>query len=903
MNDKKRLFLVPAVVSLVAVILAFSGFTTDMDWKMYDLMLRFRRQPQEHPSILLADFDDAAIAEIGSWPVGRNLVADGLVTMGEFGARAVVFDIEYVDRSPRGIDARYLEEDLPAVFEEGFSLAAENVRDLFSAIAQGQIPLSDAAEYADDLASSMRFMKDGLLGEVAKVAADNDTRLGLAARLYGSAYFTINMRKEEVKGNNPEIREAAMDVAGRPIVPGTEGLYLSAVDILPTIPTVLGRSAGAGFPNVHVDNDGVRRRIDLFYRFGDRKVAQLVMAPLLDILGNPEVKTSRNFFVLEGATLPEGVTTDIRIPRTEDGRMLLNWPHKDYISSFRHISFTEFLHHEQLFDDLTHNLRIREDWGYLDSYDGSYPLATLFSELQHLRRSWMDGDEEMPETAISDLREYRQMAVAEAERFFASRPEDAIVAQVQEILASGGLPENLRAQYSMILEDAPAYFENSRNILNNLRFQRDRLAREVGDSFIIVGFIATGTTDIGVNPFDGEYVNVGTHAVVYNTILQRSFLDDAPWWVSGLIAIVAAFGLSLVIMNRKPSIEIIIGFAVTVLLATGFVVIFVMTGIFIHPFVPLLACFSTFLVSTIVSFLRTEKEKGFIRNAFSHYLSSEVIREIISNPDSLKLGGTKKHMTAVFTDIKGFSTISEKLTPEDLVRLLNQYLSSMSDIILDLKGTIDKYEGDAIIAFFGAPLDLADHAARACHSAVSMKKMEQALNQKFLSAGVAPSPLLTRVGLNTGDMVVGNMGTERKMDYTIIGDAVNLAARLEGVNKQYGTWVCASEDTATAAGDGFLFRRLDRIRVVGKSQPIRLFELVDEKSLLPEEDLRFYRAFEEALDVFESRNWPEAAKFFKALLKARPEDGPSVIYVKRCQEYLKKPPVATWDGVYNLTSK
>ncbi|MFH2115106.1 MAG: adenylate/guanylate cyclase domain-containing protein, partial [Spirochaetota bacterium] len=215
----------------------------------------------------------------------------------------------------------------------------------------------------------------------------------------------------------------------------------------------------------------------------------------------------------------------------------------------------------------------------------------------------------------------------------------------------------------------------------------------------------------------------------------------------------------------------------------------------------------------------------------------------------------------------------------------------------------DKYEGDAIIAFFGAPLDLADHAARACQSAVSMKKMELELNRKFLSAGVAPSPLLTRVGLNTGDMVVGNMGTERKMDYTIIGDAVNLAARLEGVNKQYGTWVCASEDTARAAGDGFLFRRLDRIRVVGKSQPVRLFELVDERSQLPEDDLRFYREFEEALDVFESRNWPEAAKFFKALLKSRPEDGPSGIYIKRCLEYLKKPPVANWDGVYNLTSK
>ncbi|MFH2112983.1 MAG: CHASE2 domain-containing protein, partial [Spirochaetota bacterium] len=655
MQEKKRLFLIPAIVSGVAVVLALTGLTASVDWKMYDLMLGYRKEPQEHKSILLADFDDAAIAEIGSWPVGRDLVAEGLVTMGEFGARAVVFDIEYVDRSPRGIDARYLEEDIPAAFEEGFGMAAGNVRDLFSAVAEGQIPLADAAEYADDLAASMDAMKNELLGEVGKVAADNDTRLGQAARLFGSAFFTVNMRKEEVKGNDPQIRSTAMELAGLPAEVGPVELYPVAADILPTITPILSRAAGAGFPNVYVDPDGVRRRIELFYQYGDRKFAQLVLAPLLDILGKPEVKANRKTIVLEKASMPGGGIVDIRIPRAEDGRMLINWPHKDYITSFRHISFTEFLHHEQLFEDLTHNLRIREDWGYLDAYDGSYPLATLFSELQSMRRSWLDGDGEMPDTAMAELREYRQMAVAEAERFFAGRPEDAIVAQVREVLSMEDLDPGIRSQYAMILEDAPAYFESTRTILDNLGFQRERLTRELADAFIIVGFIATGTTDIGVNPFDGEYVNVGTHAAVFNTILQQSFLDDAPWWVSALIAVAVAFGLSMVIMDRKPGLEIGIGFAVTLVLAVALVLSFVYTGLFIHPVVPVLACFSTFLASTIVSFLRTEREKGFIRNAFSHYLSSEVIREIISNPDSLKLGGAKKHMTAVFTDIRGFS--------------------------------------------------------------------------------------------------------------------------------------------------------------------------------------------------------------------------------------------------------
>jgi adenylate cyclase len=272
-------------------------------------------------------------------------------------------------------------------------------------------------------------------------------------------------------------------------------------------------------------------------------------------------------------------------------------------------------------------------------------------------------------------------------------------------------------------------------------------------------------------------------------------------------------------------------------------------------------------------------------------------------PGMLKLGGTKKRMTAMFTDIRGFSTISEKLTPEDLVRLLNRYLTGMSDAILDLKGTIDKYEGDAIIGFFGAPIDLPDHAVRACTAALKMKRIEAELNQQFLADKIAPAPLLTRLGINTGDMVVGNMGTDRKMDYTIIGDAVNLAARLEGVNKQYGTWICVSEETMRAAGNGFVYRKLDKIRVVGKMEPIQIFELVDELSTISREAADFFDEFAEAMRSFESREWQTALDRFKSLSEKRPADGPSRLYIGRCEAYLQEPPPEDWDGVFNLTSK
>jgi class 3 adenylate cyclase len=292
-----------------------------------------------------------------------------------------------------------------------------------------------------------------------------------------------------------------------------------------------------------------------------------------------------------------------------------------------------------------------------------------------------------------------------------------------------------------------------------------------------------------------------------------------------------------------------------------------------------------------------------LRRAFSTYLSEEVVEEIVSDPTRLQLGGVKRNMTAIFTDIMNFTTIAESLAPEQLVDLLNYYLSSMSDIVLDQKGTIDKYEGDAIMAFFGAPLDIPDHALRACVAAINIKRLEMAVNRHILDNEISPSPLLTRIGINTGEMVVGNMGTQKKMNYTIISNAVNMASRLEGVNKQYGTWILAAEKTIQATEGKILTRRLDRIRVVGINEPIRIHEVLDttaEATAYLQEQVNL---FHKALDLFEARNWQDAANAFQQVLIMLPNDGPSLLFANRCRQYLDYPPAKDWDGVLNLTEK
>jgi class 3 adenylate cyclase len=293
----------------------------------------------------------------------------------------------------------------------------------------------------------------------------------------------------------------------------------------------------------------------------------------------------------------------------------------------------------------------------------------------------------------------------------------------------------------------------------------------------------------------------------------------------------------------------------------------------------------------------------YLQKAFSTYLSGDVVQDIMADPSRLRLGGSKRGMTTIFTDIQDFSYIAEKLDPEDLVRLLNMYLSGLSDIILEQRGTIDKYVGDAIMAFFGAPLEVPDHALRACTAAILMRRKERELNDEFLKTGLSPVPLLTRIGINTGDMVVGNMGSQRKMNYTIMGNAVNIGSRLEGLNKMYGTQILVSDDTIRETGDTFLIRRLDRVRPVGISTPLQIYELIEFSADAPEEQRKLVELFHAALDLFERRDWRAAQAGFQRVLDFSPQDKPSAVFLKRCQDNTKNPPPPDWDGVFELKYK
>ncbi|HET6487649.1 MAG TPA: CHASE2 domain-containing protein [Spirochaetia bacterium] len=900
MQQRRTDLAVTVGIVLVFGVLGGIGALKALDGRVYDMFLHVRPPIAENPSILLLDVDDPAISKVGVWPWSRDVMADGLVLMREFGAGYAVFDIEYLNPSPRGVDSFVLRNAVPDAFDQEFSQIQTNVQQLVDAIRTGSIPSRDVPKYVSDLEGLTVQSKGKLLDTVKSVERDNDTYLGEAARFFGHAFMTVAAPDLPDDSASKETVDYAMANLALTNVTVRADPTRAAPSLVPAIVPILKGDAGAGFPNVVVDPDGVRRRIDLIKSYHGKYFAQLAFRPLLAWLGNPPIELDRRRILLRGATVPGKGKTDLSIPLTSDGQLLINWPHADYLHSFRHLTFYELVLHKNLESDLLYNLKLMNQSGYLSYDTGDFQLLDGYTYAEGIKKDVLAGG------SLSQVDEYVQTRAAFFDavgKFLNGDAETRILKDIDANLARKGLSAADRANVQAIRDQVPATFESTRGVYSDLMKVRQVLSKELPGAYCIIGNTATSTTDIGVNPFSGEYPNVGTHASVINTILQEQFLNATPWWVSLILALLFALIITMVTARLNPLRSTIVGVGIVVLVIAAFAVFFRFTGIYLAPVSPVASVFLTFVALTAIKFLRAEQEKSFVRGAFARYLSSDVINDLLANPDKLKLGGEKKVLTAMFTDVRGFSTISEVMDPTELVRLLNLYLTEMSDIIMDLRGTIDKYEGDAIISFFGAPLDFADHARRACLAAVRMKRAERVLNERFITEKLAPSSLLTRVGINTGEMVVGNMGTVQKMDYTIMGNAVNLASRLEGINKRYGTWVIMSEAVQEGIGNGFVTRRLDRVRVVGINTPVRLFELVEEAGHVDGSAREALGIFEEGLKLFEAKDWTRAESIFENVLKIIPDDGPAKSYIKQCQEFAAKAPPANWDGVFNLTSK
>jgi len=425
----------------------------------------------------------------------------------------------------------------------------------------------------------------------------------------------------------------------------------------------------------------------------------------------------------------------------------------------------------------------------------------------------------------------------------------------------------------------------------------------IRDKIVLVGATAAGIYDLRVTPFGTVFPGLEIHANIADNALAGDPLRQPAWLIVPDILAMLLFGLVLGVV--LPRLEAVGGLILALFLLSGYLALgqylFVHAGIVVNLVYPATVLLLAYAGITVYRYLTASRQKKFIRDAFSTYLSPSVVRQLIDHPDRLVLGGEERVITAFFSDVEGFTGISERLAPQDLVELLNEFLTEMTDIILRHEGTVDKFEGDAIIAMFGAPHPL-DHQARsACIAAIEMQQRLAALRKRW--ADMNRPIMRMRIGLHTGPAVVGNMGSENRMDYTMMGDTVNTAARIETVNKLYRTYALIGERTRREAGEDVICREVDYIRLLGRIEPVALHELIGRRPDATDDVMQAVAVYARGLDAYRGRDWAAAASFFQRTLRLNPDDGPAQTLLARCDRYKTAPPPDNWDGAFAMTSK
>lgn len=434
-------------------------------------------------------------------------------------------------------------------------------------------------------------------------------------------------------------------------------------------------------------------------------------------------------------------------------------------------------------------------------------------------------------------------------------------------------------------------------------------ANDIRDKIVLVGTSAIGLLDLRSTPLNAVVPGVEVHAEIIEQVLNGQFLARPDFFKGAEILITGA--ISLLIILLAPFISTtLLAVIVLGLIASGFayaVFAYESLGFLVDAVYPALTVTIIFILASILTNLRTDAEKRMIKDAFGHYISKDLMNELTQDPDKLQLGGEVRDLSVMFTDVRNFTTISESLSPEELIQLMNDFLTPMTSIVMEERGTVDKYMGDAMMAFWNAPLDVPDHAAHACRAALKMadalEPVNAALQQKARANNAVYHEVRTGIGLATGPCSVGNMGAKQRFAYSALGDTVNLASRLEGQTKEYGVSIMVCEATMQQAGD-MAFLELDLLQVKGKTKPERIFTVLSREINKDFKNLR--ERHNKMLAAYRRQEWDDAINFSKNLKTEKtvePIAGFYELMILRCKKYKKAPPAENWDGVYVAKSK
>ena len=424
------------------------------------------------------------------------------------------------------------------------------------------------------------------------------------------------------------------------------------------------------------------------------------------------------------------------------------------------------------------------------------------------------------------------------------------------------------------------------------------------DRVVLVGATAIGAHDLRSTPLSPVYAGVEVHATVIDNVVTGRFLAKPDW--STAYDLLAIIGLGAVVGIALPRMRALTGvlfsaglFALYVLIARW---LFVHASVWLNVVYPLLALCVNYVALTVYYYVGEERQRKQIKETFRQYVAPLVVEEMLKRPGRLKLGGEEKVLTVLFSDLEGFTGYSERYAPGEMIGMLSDYFGKVTEQVFAHRGTLKEYVGDELMAFFGAPLEQTDHAARACGAALAMRDVRHALGTEWAKTG---RPILrARTGINSGLMLVGNLGSRYRFAYGVLGDQVNLASRLEGLNRTYGTEILIGENTAELVQGAFLLREVDMVRVKGRSQAVRVYELLARAgTALPPEREKALAAYAAGIDAYRQQSWDEALGLFGQALVLWPEDGPSRTMAERSRMYHASPPPEGWDGVFEQLEK
>jgi class 3 adenylate cyclase/CHASE2 domain-containing sensor protein len=815
-------------IAVFALILLLTLLGVFESWELQFADQRFQlRGPQAvHPDIAHIDIDTEALKAEGNWndwTTGKHALIVNILA--RLGAGALGMDIFFTERA-----------------ERLFSL------DTLGSVEKKVFTLADISSLVPDMTA---LFADAMTGSGRVVLAE----------------LFENQPQYEKYDFYRENREKSLEhQRGTSMIPLPQGFPFAPLqsNITPVLAPFAQSARAVGFAQVDPDKDGVVRRYAPFFQMDGQLFASLGLMTVLAARGMDlsSIAVSRH-----EAVFKKGEHT-LRVPLRADGTLYINWRGDEHTAHPRiPYSAVKWLGYNIVLREMK---AIAAKAGRL-LFDRERFLQ--LPEIEKLQREFGDGTPLAGPLAIRPQDRDRvpmveevwsRLVIAELTQNMLDKDPDLAP---EGFIAAAGLPddENVRdffltMKYANMLmlhpESAPAA-ESAAAPADRARFaelqafmQAEKpdvserpyffypapIVESAGgflysgwfkDKICFYGLTASGTHDLNPIPLSGRYPMVGVHANIADNILSSNFLIRLPMQANiilmGCVALLGGFAF-------KRTRGLRMALAACALLAfvlAGDCILFVRGNVWLDIAAPAILLLAFFVTALMYTYLGEEREKKQIRGAFSRYVSPALVSQIMENPGMLKLGGEKRVCTVFFSDIAGFTTLSEGLAPERLVELLNIYLTEVTDIILAHGGMLDKYEGDAVMAVFGAPLPQQDHAARACRAALAVQARLLELRARWRAEG---SPeFITRIGLNSGEMVVGNMGSRERFDYTVIGDAVNLGSRLEGANKQYGTYIMISDATRALAGeDAFVTRELDLIRVKGKAEPVRVYELLDE---------------------------------------------------------------------------